>query len=623
MIQRWETAVQRPVKFLCAVAVSFAAAGTMASTSAPPVSGLLVELRDAPSHHALAVDRHEAAQHGRPSEVGDRERGRWKSLEDRLSGFTGQPPGQQRKVLRREPVGARAQLLQLERAVSHSEAEALAAQLMQQPEVAWAVPNTREMRSQTANAPSDTRFPGPDGQWWLQPVQGSNTAELRARLRGVPGFQTAWSSITTGTAAPTVVAVLDSGVTDHPELQGRLLPGFDFVSDSGFANDGNGRDADPRDPGDWVSDQDRSADPARFANCAVDDSSWHGTVIAGQIAAQTNNGSGVAGMHWGAKVLPVRVSGKCGAALADVIDAMRWAAGLPACEASDGQGQCLRFAPMNPNPARIVNLSFGGTGSCDPYATVIDELRQRGTVVVASAGNRRGAVSRPAKCAGVVGVTALNRDGFKAGYASFGAELSDKGIATVGGDDAEGSWGSLADGGLLTLGNAGFEKPEAAGYARHVGTSFAAPVVSGTLALMLSVNPKLGFDDLVQGLRLSARPHAKSDVPGVNACSADNPGRCLCTADTCGAGILDATQALQFALAPQSYVRPAAAPVVLDTPELRAAAAAGPDRLNVTVGEPAVAQTASEDDEDTGAGALSWWAFLGLIAAGAALRRRT
>jgi serine protease len=605
--------------------IAVAAVCLAGPATASTVSGLLVELRDAPSHVALAKDRVAAARQSSKSALSEQQGLRWQAIEQQLAAATtglqktgaAAPP----RVLRRDPVGERAQVLRFAQALPVDQAQALAAQLMQRGDVAWAVPNSREQRDQAANAPTDSKFSGPEGQWWLQSVQGGNTADLPARLRGVPGFQTAWASVTTGTASPTVVAVLDSGVTPHPELQGRLLPGYDFVSDSVHANDGDGRDADPTDPGDWVSAQDRSTDAARFGNCAVDDSSWHGTVIAGQIAAHTNNGTGVAGMHWGAQVLPVRVSGKCGADVSDIIDAMRWASGLPACQTSDGQGQCLQFAPSNPTPARIINLSFGGTGGCEPYNAVIDELRARGTLVVASAGNRRAEPSRPAKCAGVVGVTALNRDGFKAGYASFGQALSATGLATVGGDDPEGSWGALADDGLLTLTNAGFEKPEAAVYGRVFGTSFAAPLVTGTAALMLAVNPQLSVAELTQGLRASARPHVTSSVPGVLACSADNPGRCLCTADTCGAGILDVTQALLYARAPLAYVAPATQPALIDTPELRAAAAQGLDKVTGT----ALAQNnpgTSTQDDDTGSGAPSAAFLLLLCAAAAGLQRR-
>jgi serine protease len=604
--------------------VAFAAAATCfgPAASAQTVSSLIVELRDAPSHVALAKDRIVAAQQSAKSAVGEQQLLRWQAIEQQLSASHGQQKtgAVSARVSRRDPVGDRAQVLRFAQPLPLDQAQALAVQLMQRADVAWAVPNSREQRTQVANAPTDSQFPGPAGQWWLQSVQGGNTADISSRLRGVPGFQTAWASVTTGTASPIVVAVLDSGITPHPELQGRLLPGYDFVSDGAHANDGDGRDADPTDPGDWVNTQDRANDSARFGNCAINDSSWHGTIIAGQIAAHTNDGAGVAGIHWGAQVLPVRVSGKCGADVSDIIDGLRWASGLPACQISDGQGQCVQFAPTNTTPARIINLSFGGAGGCEPYNAVISELRARGTLIVASAGNRRAEPSRPAKCAGVVGVTALNRDGFKAGYASFGAALSASGLATVGGDDPEGSWGTMADDGLLTLTNAGFEQAQAPAYGRYFGTSFAAPLVSGTAALMLAVNPQLSVDELIRGLRASARPHVTSDVPGVLACSASNPGRCLCMADTCGAGILDATQALLYARSPASYVSQAAQPAVIDTPELRAAAALGLDK----VADAALAQNdlSGTAQEDTGGGAPSAAFLLLLCVAAAGLQRK-
>jgi serine protease len=322
-------------------------------------------------------------------------------------------------------------------------------------------------------------------------------------------------------------------------------------------------------------------------------------------------------MHWGAKILPIRVSGKCGADLADILDGMRWAAGLPVCQTSDGRGQCLQFAPANPHPARIVNLSFGGSGSCEPYAAVVDELKAQGALVVASAGNRSSEPSRPAKCPGVVGVASLNRDGFKAGYSSFGLALSATGLATVGGDDAEGAWRNLADDGLLSLSNAGLQRPESASYARHFGTSFAAPIVAGAAALMLSLNPQLTVEQLQEGLRKTARPHVTSAVSGVTECSAAAPGRCLCTAQSCGAGILDVTQALVYAQAPSSYVPPAWPLVSIDTEELRAAAALGPDRQSA-----APAPVAAPQALEGGSGSASTLFVLLMCLAAWCLQRR-
>jgi serine protease len=572
---------------LCGVALTAAAqtgkqVRPAASAEAGSANGLLVQLRDAPRHVELAREPAQARALGASASAGERESARWQRLLADLQGDA----ALRREVpalsgaARRDPVGARAHLLRFEQPLTLVQAEQIAARLAARADVQWAEPNRRERRLATANGPpSDPYYGGPAGQWWLQAVQGSNGSAIDGRLRGVPGYLSAWTSGTTGSAAA-VVAVLDSGITPHPELTGHMLPGYDFVSDwdpvaqRGYANDGDGRDADPTDPGDWVSAADRSADPLRYANCRVENSSWHGTVIAGMLAALTDNGVGGAGMNWNGRVLPVRVAGKCGADLADIIDGIYWAAGLP-----------VAGVPDNPNPARIINVSFGGSAACGPaYQQAIDDVGAvpgGGALVVASAGNEWGPPTRPASCPHAVGVAALNRDGFKTNYSSFGPAIA---LATVGGDDNDGAWGPrLADSGVLTIGNTGLTVPAAGGYYYHFGTSFSAPVVAGAISLMLSLNPALTVEQVITGLKVSSRPHVTSSVPGFGPCSAANPGRCLCTTATCGAGMLDVTQALTYAMAvAQSipYVPPNWPLVSLDgIPELIAAAAAGPDRL--------------------------------------------
>lgn len=505
--------VARLALCVCTLGMASAIAAT------PGVRGLIVQLTDAPSHASIA------AEHGpqvaqRP--LVERERARWQQT-------LGAVP--ELRLASRRAVGASAQLLRFDRALPHVQAEALAQRLRALPQVSWVALNTRERRLETASGPPNDTYYGE--QWWLHPVTAG---------RGVPGFQTAWTETTIG-AVGAIVAVLDTGSTPHPELGGRLLPGYDFVADPGYANDGDGRDADPSDPGDWVSATDVQNDPGRFDGCDVMDSSWHGTAIAGIVAANSNNAVGVAGINWRGRVLPVRVAGKCGADVSDIIDGLRWAAGLDVCRLSSTTGECLEAAPPNQNPARIMNISFGGTGSCDPYQGTINELRSRGAVIVAAAGNEARAPTRPAKCPGVVGVVALNRDGFKTAYSNFGADLTASGIGTVGGDDAG---GALADGGLLSIGNDGTTSPTTPWYYYHYGTSFSAPVVAGAVSLMLSVNPALSYQQIVDGLRSSARPHVTS-AAGLSVCSGANPGRCLCTTQTCGAGILDAAQAVVYA----------------------------------------------------------------------------
>ncbi len=574
--------------FRLLVAASVAVlAGPAAAADDAPTHGLIVRLKSAPAHEALdetvVTPRQRAAVAARAAA----EAARWRQV----LAAAGLGDGRLR------PVGRDQQLIRFERPLSRMQAEEVSERLRAQPDVEWVEPNRRERRLQVP--PTDPLFAS---QWWLQPATGSNAQVLEARRRGVAGFQTAWARTGVPTA-PTVVAVLDTGITAHDDLVGRMLPGYDFVSGVEYANDGDGRDADPSDPGDYVTTADL-ANPV-FTGCQAEDSSWHGTIVTGMVAAQANNGVGGAGIHWSAEVVPVRVAGKCGAEVADIVDGMRWAAGLP-----------VAGAPVNPNPARVVSISFGGSDACGAtYQAAVAELRAAGVVVVAAAGNEWGSPTRPASCTGVVGVVGLNRDGFKTNYSNFGSVLSASGIATPSGDDADGAWGSvLADTGLTTLTNAGRTTPLGTNsYARLYGTSFAVPQVSGTIALMLALNPQLSYDQILDGLRRSARPHVTS--PKIGQCADTNPGRCICTTATCGVGILDAEQALLYAAAPASYVAPARLPEVIDNADVDAARAlAAQDRPSNAAPPPPVVA-------DSGGGAFGLAALLGLSLAVAALRR--
>lgn len=576
--------------------------------------GLIVRLKQASPHRRQDDPRHALRDQARANRV--------------LDAAHRDLPGARRSPALRA-VARDQLLLDYGRPLPAAEAEALAQRLRRDPEVVWAVPNRREQRLQM---PTDPLVPQ---QWWMHTAGGADGNALPDRRRGVPGFVSAWQSGLPGadgvvglggvrvalsaqgqSAAPpagVVIAVLDTGLTPHPDLAGRVLPGHDFVSDPVVANDGDGRDADPSDPGDGVAAADLGQ--PSLAGCGVSPSSWHGTAVAGLLGAVAGNGLGGAGILRGGQVLPVRVAGRCGASVADILDGMRWAAGLP-----------VAGAPPNPHPARIINLSFGGADACGPaYQATIDELRAIGVVVVAAAGNEHGGARRPANCQGVIGVVALNRDGFKTHYSNFGPELAVQGIATVGGDDAQGgAWGSLvADGGLVTTWNRGSAGPGTADYAGVFGTSFAAPLVAGTLGLMLSVNPGLDAAQLLEGLRRSARPHVLS--AHIGTCSAANPGRCLCNTAQCGAGILDAEQALRYADNPAAYVPPSRTPALLDSPELARAYALGADRPpNIaattstasatagTAGTSGMSQAAGSASGGAGALAPGWLLALGM-----------
>ncbi len=405
------------------------------------------------------------------------------------------------------------------------------------PEVASVEPN---VRVSLAQVPNDTNFAL---QWHL----GGRTGAAAALQ-----MSSTWA-ITTGTSAVTI-AVLDTGVLrNHPDLQAlgsRLLAGYDFVEDVDNANDGNGRDADASDPGDWVTSAE--ARSPTFAGCERADSSWHGTFIAGQIAAATNNAAGIAGLNWNAKLLPVRVSGKCGALLSDILDGMRWAAGLS-----------VAGVPDNANPAKVINLSFGGDQACSAsYQTVIDELAERGSLVVVAAGNGVGSESRqlkrPADCRGVMAVGAVQRDGLKTSYSYVGDTMALM---------APGGHGSSASTQLLSADNAGLTVPMAHTYDYKSGTSFSAPLAAGVASLMLAINPALTPDALISRMKSSSNPHV--NLPGFLSCSMNDTVACNCDTALCGAGLLNPTGAVLQASNPAVLMAqvgsvPAGSTVTLD-----------------------------------------------------------
>lgn len=596
---------------LGSLVLPLAAAATATAAPEPVPQAFILRLREA-APHALwqAQGRPQALSARRIEALRQAQRQRWQAAWSGagLSAETG---------WRVQAVGQASLRLLPGHRLSADEARRWQAALAARPEVAWIEADRVEPRLQAAlPTPNDPLF---SQQWALQPAGGSNANAPDDRRRGVPGLQSAWAA-GTGSAAQ-VVAVLDTGITAHEDLaRARILPGYDMVSDwdsvrgRGLAADGDGRDNDPTDPGDAISSAQKAADPARYAGCSVAASSWHGTAVAGLIAAQSGNGLGGAGADWAARLLPVRVAGQCGATLRDIIDGMRWAAGLPVCQrwadSQDPAAGCAEQAPLNPHPARVINLSFGSQQSCGAeYQATVDELWALGVVVVAPAGNAHAEPARPANCQRVIGVAALNRDGFKANYSNFGSSLR---IATVGGDDGGGRWGELlTDGGLLA--------PTPGGWQAQYGSSFAAPLVSATVSLMLAADPELSPAQILDGLARSARPHVGSKLIG--ACSVDNPGRCLCSSANCGAGILDATQAVawsQALAAGQAWQAPNWPQEWLDTPELVAAAALGPDREATA----AVTPGTGTGSEGSGGGALAPWVALAMLLAGLALRPR-
>jgi serine protease len=410
------------------------------------------------------------------------------------------------------------------------------------------------------------------GQWFMQTpgttttmVNGVATQDLSAT-----DAISAWA-ITTGSTG-TVIADVDTGVRfDHPDLLragfdssragfgGRLLPGYDFVDQdynptSGaalgtflIANDGDGWDPDPSDPGDWINSTDQKNTtlfPA--ATCPVSDSSWHGTRVVGVLGALTDNGVGIAGMTWGPYLLPVRALGKCGGYDSDIIAGMQWAAGMP-----------VAGVPDNPYPADIINLSLGGKGSCpNAYQNVVNTLATMGVLVVASAGNESGPVDAPGNCSGVLAVAGLRNVGTKVGYSSFGMEV---GVAAPAGNCVNASGPCLRS--IDTTVNFGLTTPGTNGYADqtnvNLGTSFSAPMVSGVVALMRAVNANLTPAQLITRIKTSASAFPQPvGLPVCPSLSTDGSGECACPNDgsQCGAGMVNALSAVKAALDPIAAV---------------------------------------------------------------------
>lgn len=441
------------------------------------------------------------------------------------------------RVRAERTLGPQLRLLELNSPVTDDAGLALA-RLAADPQVAFVEPDGRAFRHAL---PVDPRYVD---QWYLHDVQ---PAAL--------DLESAWDTVTGSSG--TVVAVLDTGVRfDHPDLGqagrgGRLLPGFDFVGGDGDgrfrrANDGDGWDGNPADPGDWVT----AAEAAlpTFSDCDPGDSSWHGTRVAGLIGAIANNNVGMAGATWSGWILPVRVLGKCYGRNSDILQGMRWAAGLT-----------VSGAPANPYPAHIINMSLGADGSCtQSYVTIMNELAAAGVLVVASAGNAGGPVEYPGNCPGMTTVAGLRHAGTKVGYSSLGPEIA---VAAPGGNCVNDFGACLFS--VDSTSNSGAQAPGAASYTDqldpNVGTSFSAPFVSAIAALMHAANGNLRGTQLIARLQDGSRPFP-APGPGIPTCHVPvdendlQVTECGCTTATCGDGMAHAPGAIAEALRPIAAV---------------------------------------------------------------------
>ena len=425
------------------------------------------------------------------------------------------------------------------------------------PQVNWADPNRRVFIESTSQmiTPNDLYF---WRNWHLQGPYPLPDGGVNGYL-GAANIQAAWE-LTKGKGS-VGVAVLDTGILfEHPDLKRSLgrqskKRGWDLVSNIPSARDGNGRDADAQDEGTWEDLATPCPSPRRPIH-----SVWHGSHVAGIIAATTNNKLGVSGINWKAKIVPVRVLAACGGSLSDNVDAILWAAGE----------KNVPGTRPNRTPIQVINMSLGGGGPCaSENQAAIDSAIARNISVVVAAGNATRDVKNyaPANCKGVIRVAAVSPLGDIANYSNYGDQIT---VAAPGGQqnwnwyDSDGKVGGttrLEDWGVWSTVSSSLTSPDQGtmAYAPLNGTSQAAPVVSGVISLMVAADKKQRLTPVLVAdiLQKTAHPFPSS-VPGLTKQTTDQgvqlfswgakmvPSECATTKiGQCGAGIVDAAAAVQ------------------------------------------------------------------------------
>ena len=391
-----------------------------------------------------------------------------------------------------EVAGARAlrptlDVIDFEQPMTFAEAAPIAAAVEARPDVIAVGPNRRVYPLTSPTIPNDPLF---GQQWDMWDGAGANDFGTRAAQL--------WS--TTRGSSDVVVGIIDTGRTDHPDLVGTTVPGFDFISDATAARDGNQWDFDPSDEGDWCPE-----DNTR--------STWHGTHVHGTVNAVQDNGIGVSGLAPAVKVQHLRVLGECGGEGADILAAVIWGSG-------GDLGSWFSSYPganpgVNPTPASVLNLSLGGADACDPVSQqVFDEARARGTTVVVAAGNEATSASTswPGNCARVITVASSTRAGSLSYFSNFGTSPGQVALTAPGSD-------------IVSTINLGTTSPTSASYGLLSGTSMAAPHVAASAAILYSLGMTRP-DDVLAELRKAVRPF---------------PSGSGCDATRCGAGFLDSS----------------------------------------------------------------------------------
>ncbi len=401
-------------------------------------------------------------------------------------------------------LGAGNALINLTNAVSDADAAIIIDDLSSDPRVKAVEVDERVRAAAFPSDPPDDPFWTSDDLWGLYGTYGIGIATSKTSMNPV------WS---TGQGSGTVVAVIDTGSTSHPDLDSQYVAGYDFVSgltavtsgtdgrSTATSSDGDyidtatygvlGWDSNPSDPGDWTNG----------AN-----SSWHGTHVAGTIGAQTNNGIGVAGVAPLAQIQPIRALSFGGGWTSDIVAAVTWAS-----------GEAIPGVPTNTTPADVINLSLGGySPTCSStWQRAIDGAVALGAVVVVSAGNSSADASNysPANCNNVITVAASTSAGVRASYSNYGSAVD---ITAPGSN-------------IMSTMNSGTTVPSTPNYVTYNGTSMAAPHVAGVAALLKE------FDSNITPSNVLSRMQSTVMTFPVTGSGYD------CTTSVCGAGLLQAS----------------------------------------------------------------------------------
>ncbi|MCE7030199.1 S8 family peptidase [Jiella avicenniae] len=325
------------------------------------------------------------------------------------------------------------------------------------------------------------------------------------RLPGGTGFRTFRATHRQDGNPGPVVAIIDTGlVASHQDLaRNRILPGYDFISLDLVANDGDGRDANPSDPGDGTTAG------LCFTGSPATASTWHGSHvagIAGAVEGDNRLGIGLPGIP--VRIVPVRVLGRCGGFDADIIDALRWAAGVP-----------VPGVPDNPNPAKVINMSLGGPGACPAaYQAAVDDALAAGAVIVVAAGNSAedARQSSPASCAGVITVAASDARGAISPYSNYGPRID---VMAPGGNTQRDDDRNGQPDGILSIVSGGYEFKE--------GTSMAAPLVSAMVATLVAARPAMTAEEARRALVATALARSGEACPqgcGAGLVQVSSPG---------------------------------------------------------------------------------------------------